>query len=79
METYEIFHIWQERWDGSDETAGEFGFGDYRKNHLDLVATVTAETVRGAQAQGRQVFKSLGLGKARFSGVGATAYIKPSK
>jgi hypothetical protein len=73
---FTLVHRWTERWDGSDETASEFGYGDYTKNHMDDIATIKADTMRLAQSQARKIFKEKGLGKALFSGVGYSAYLK---
>ena len=73
---FKLYHTWMETWDGSDATAGEFGYGDYCKHREAEVATIQAGTKREAQLMAKKIFIEKGIGKALFSGVCATAYLE---
>lgn len=71
--TYQILERVEERWDGSDETAAHFGYGDYRNTTFVDVGQVTARTKRMAYAAAKRLLRDPHI---RFSGVGYTHVLR---
>lgn len=48
------------RWDGRDETAGEFGCGDYTKTEWKNAEIIEAKSRLSAMTKARNIYKKIG-------------------
>jgi len=62
------------RWDGSDETAAHFGYGDYVNIKYDFVAEIEAPTEKEARKIARKICKAKDI-HCLFGGVGYTVIL----
>lgn len=65
-------------WDGSDETAGEFGYGDYTKTEWKYLTSIYAADEKEARKAARSFCKIMGE-KCYFSGVGFSHILEEVK
>ena len=66
------------RWDGRDETASYFGYGDYTDTKWVEVGIVEAENEKEARKFARKIFKE-NKWRCHFAGVGINCLLEEIK
>ena len=79
MKLFKLYARRNIHWDGSDETAGKFGYGDYSFVEHDFLTIIPAKNEQEARKQARRFFKTQLKKKCLFSGVGYTAFLEEIK